>query len=167
MAMQRKDKLMKRYILIAAVAALSVVAVAAAFASHGGSKDAIVAGSQDLKDGRHFGLIRSVDLKSSPETMVFDAADQLTGEEANRAAAAHGDEVPVPNDVYKVNDDPTLRTLSIAADAEILLMDWDRCCEPIRAGRDQLAAADVTHAWGYWVTLQDGVVVKIEEQFHP
>jgi hypothetical protein len=165
--MQRKDQVMTRYILTTAAVALSVVAVAVAFASRGGSNQASAAPVGGLQDGRHFGLINSVDLQSSPGTMVFDAAEQLTGEEANEAAAEHGDEVPVPNDVYKVNDDPTLRSLPLAAEAEILLIDWNRCCEPVPADRDQLAAADVTHAWGYWVTLQDGVVVKIEEQFHP
>jgi hypothetical protein len=158
---------MKRYILTAVAVALSVAAVAVAFALHGGSNQASAAPAAELQDGRHFGLIKSVDLQASPGSLVFDAADLLSGEAANQYAAARGWEVPVANDSLVANDDPTLRPLQIAPDAEILLMDWDRCCEPVRADRDQLAAADVTHAWGYWVTLQDGVVVKIEEQFHP
>jgi hypothetical protein len=159
---------MNRY-FVSFVAALtiSIAAVAVAFALHGSSSPAAAAPAPELQDGRHFGLIQSVDLSGTPGTIVFDAADLLTGEAANQYAAAHGGEVPVANDSLVANDDPTLRTLDIAPDAEIRLMDWDRCCEPVPADRDQLAAADVQHAWGYWVTLQDGVVVKLEEQFHP
>jgi hypothetical protein len=99
--------------------------------------------------------------------MVFDIADLLSGEAADEYAAARGWEVPVANDSLIANDDETVRTLPLAADVEILLMDWDRCCEPLPADREQLAAAGVSHAWGYWVTIGDGLVVKIEEQYHP
>jgi hypothetical protein len=68
-----------------------------------------------LDDGRYFGFIKSVDLATQPGTVVFDLADFLGGEEANEAAAERGDETPVPNDYYIVNDDPELRTLSVSA----------------------------------------------------
>ena len=42
--------------------------------------------------------------------MTFDLAYFLTGDAANQAAAEHGDETPVPNDYYIVNDNPSLRT---------------------------------------------------------
>lgn len=158
---------MKRYIVLAAAVAPSVAALIAAFALQGGTNKASAAGLQKLQYGRHFGLINSVDLQSSPGTLVFDAADLLTGAAANQYAAARGWEVPVANDFLIANDDPTLRTLEVSPDAEILLMDWSRCCEPMPADREQLAAADVTHAWGYWVTFRNGVAVKIEEQYHP
>jgi hypothetical protein len=158
---------MKRYIALAAAVALSVAAIVAAFALQGGTNKASAAPPQELQDGRHFGLIKSVDLQSSPGTLVFDAADLLTGDAANQYAAARGWEVPVANDSLIANGDPTLRTLQMSPDAEILLMDWSRCCEPVAADREQLAAADVTHAWGYWVTLRNGVAVKVEEQYHP
>ena len=109
----------KRSLLLALVLVISVVAVAVGFALRGGASQASASPAPELQDGRQFGLIRSVDVQTSPGTIVFDAADQLTGEEANRAAAAHGDEVPVPNDVYKVNDDGTLHTLALSPAAEI------------------------------------------------
>ena len=42
--------------------------------------------------------------------MGFDLACFYTGEEANEQAAQRGDEVPVPNDVYIVNDNTTIQT---------------------------------------------------------
>ena len=53
--------------------------------------------SPELEDGRHFGYIESVDIRTLPGTMVFDLAYFLTGDEANQAAEEHGDETPVPS----------------------------------------------------------------------
>jgi hypothetical protein len=173
---------MNRYVVFAAILTVPLVVAAVAFALHGTpsasqSAPATAATSTAsgpvltfppaLEDGRYFGLIRSVDLAGSSGTMVFDVADLLSGEAADEYAAARGWEVPVANDSLIANDDETVRTLPLAADVEILLMDWDRCCEPLPADREQLAAAGVSHAWGYWVTIGDGLVVKIEEQYHP
>ena len=59
----------------------------------------------------------------------FDLACFYTGEEANQQAAARGDEVPVPNDVYIVNDNPATRDVPVDPSAELLLIDWNACCE--------------------------------------
>lgn len=180
-----KIGLMNRYVVAAAAVALPLVVVAVAMGLRGGDKVSSTLPSStapaatislrteptttkaDLKDGRHFGLIKSVDLATSPGAIVFDVADLLTGEAANQYAAARGWEVPVANDSLIANDDPRLRTLRLSPDTEIFLMDWTRCCEPALADREQLAVADVSHAWGYWITLKNGVVVKVEEQYHP
>jgi hypothetical protein len=133
----------------------------------------------ELEDGRHFGFIETVD--PDARTTVFDLAYFLMGEEANEAAAEHGDEVPVPNDYYIVNDNPKLRTLDIADDAELVLLDWNRCCDETFAGElDAFARAfdegSSIKAGGfvyqgplspYWLTVQHGVVVRIEEQYLP
>jgi hypothetical protein len=160
---------MNRYLITAAVVTLSVVAVAVGFALRGGPSQASVSPAPELQGGRHFGLIKSVDLQTSPGTIVFDPADQLTGEEANRAAAAHGDEVPVPNDVYRVNDDRTVHTLALSPDVELRLINWDDCCDTITTDPEAFKASfrGSDNYWGFWVTLEHGVVVKIEEQYHP
>ena len=131
-----------------------------------------------LPDGRHFGFIKSVDLNSSPSTMVFDLAYFLTGDEANAAAAKRGDEVPVPNDYYIVNDNPKLRTLQVSPNADIELVDWKECCDKVfkpnwQKFQDSFALDEApagrykgkfTH---YWVTVNRGEVVQIQEQFVP
>lgn len=130
----------------------------------------------ELEDGRHFGYIRSVDVEA--QTMRFDLAYFLTGEEANDAAAEHGDEVPVPNDYYIVNDNPRLRTLRIDPGVEVWVIDWTDCCDLVRGEIQPFVDAFETrhHPWDalyqgrqapYWVTVEDGVVVKIEVQYLP
>jgi hypothetical protein len=133
----------------------------------------------ELEDGRHFGLIGSVDLDGL--AVEFDLAYFLTGEEANAAAEERGDEVPVPNDYYIVNDNPKLRTLGVAPNLEIVLYDWERCCdETIVGSLEGLAEAinggePVTvdgHLYQgplspYWLTVEDGAVTRIEEQYLP
>jgi hypothetical protein len=162
-------RLDKRSLLLALVLVISVVAVAVGFTVRGGASQASASRAPELQDGRQFGLIKSVELQRSPGTIVFDPADQLTGEEADRAAAAHGDEVPVANDSYKVNDDPTVHTLALSPDVEIGLINWDQCCATVPADPESFKASfrGSDNYWGFWVTLEDGVVVKIEEQYHP
>ncbi len=130
----------------------------------------------ELEDGRHFGFIRSVDVPA--QTMRFDLAYFLMGDEANQAAAEHGDEVPVPNDYYIVNDNPKLRTLAVSPDVEVWVIDWADCCDLVSGEVQPFMDAFATkhHAWDalysgseapYWVTVQDGRVVKIEVQYLP
>lgn len=130
-----------------------------------------------LEDGRHFGAIRSVNIEAG--TLRFDLAYFLTGEAANEAAAERGDEVPVPNDVYIVNDNPKLRTLPISADLVVWVIDWKRhCCHLVRGEVAPFLAAFESHhrPWDaryqgrqapYWITVRDGVVVRIEVQYLP
>jgi hypothetical protein len=138
----------------------------------------------DLEDGRHFAA-SIVAVATSPDgggILEFDLASFLTGEEATEAAREHGDEAPPPNDYYIVNDNPRLRTLAIATDADIRVLDWNRCCD-VFVGLDVDAFADLMARPGgaieidgvlytgtastYWLTLEGGVVTGIEEQYLP
>ena len=132
-----------------------------------------------LADGRYFGFVESVDLDSG--TMGFDLACFYTGDEANEQAAQRGDEVPVPNDVYIVNDNTTIRDVPVDPSTELLLIDWNECCETSPGAElDAFASAigepDFVEIGGrryagslspYWVTIENGQVVLIEEQFLP
>ncbi|MEP6477643.1 MAG: hypothetical protein ABJC60_10255, partial [Actinomycetota bacterium] len=66
--------------------------------------------SPEIEDGKHFVFVKTA-TTGTPGTLRFDLAYLLTGEEANQAAQENGDEVPVPNDYYIVNDNPKLRTV--------------------------------------------------------
>lgn len=158
---------MNRYLITATLVALSFVAVGVGLVLRDGPSQALASPAPNLPGGRQFGLIKSVDLQISPGTIVFDPAEQLTGEEANRAAAAHGDEVPVPNDVYKVNDDLTVHTLALSPEVEISVINYrGDCCDPVATDLEGLEASGLS-GWGYWVTIEDGAVVRIDEQYHP
>jgi hypothetical protein len=132
-----------------------------------------------LPDGEYFGFVKSMDTGS--QTMSFDLACFYTGDEANQQAAARGDEVPVPNDVYIVNDNTKVRTVPFDPAAELKLIDWKQCCE-FAAGADMQSFASAVDSGDfaefdgfryagtlspYWVTIQGGQVVKFQEQFLP
>lgn len=132
-----------------------------------------------LPDGRYFGFVK--DVNTSTGTMSFDLACFYTGDAANQQAAARGDEVPVPNDVYIVNDNPKTRDLTLSPSVNLLLIDWNKCCKTKPgATLDGFATAiggkGFTEIGGwkyngqfspYWVTIDGGQVALIEEQFLP
>jgi hypothetical protein len=131
-----------------------------------------------LQDGRHFGYVRAVDVDAG--TIEFDLAYFLSGEEANAAYHAAGGTGPVPNDYFVVNDNPRLRTLALAPDARLRLLDWNHCCETFfdgdlalfaRAIRDQEDVTDGGLIYRgqsqWWITVEHGVVTEIEEQYSP
>jgi Tat protein translocase TatB subunit len=103
---------------------------------------------------------------------------QSTVEEANQAAAERGYPTPVDNDYFVVNDNPKLRTVPLSPDAEILLVDWNWCCEDFVTVDPQGFQASFGHPEysslhpqgeysQYWVRVAGGIVVKIEEQYRP
>jgi hypothetical protein len=131
-----------------------------------------------LEDGRHFGYVRSVDPDAS--TIEFDLAYFLSGQEANDAYHAAGGTGPVPNDHFVVNDNPMLRTLALAPDVRLRLLDWNHCCETFfdadlsLFGQAIKEQADVTDGdliyrgqSSWWITIENGVVTEIEEQYSP
>ena len=129
----------------------------------------------------HFGYIRSVSTAGPAATLAFDEAEFLTGDAAQKAAEADGAVEPgehVPNDYYIRNPDKTTRVLRIANDAQITA----KRCELCRHGRDgQLGPFLASFMQGrqtyadpyrgrysqYWLTIRDGVVVAIDEQYLP
>jgi hypothetical protein len=130
-----------------------------------------------IEDGRTFVFVRSVDVANG--VIEVDPAEWLTGEEAVRVAAERGDEVN--NDYYIVNDDESPFGLPLAPHTELWLVDWLRnCCgetidgdlsilaTAVGDGRDITDSDRVYHADGsWWITVRDGVVVRIEEQYRP
>jgi hypothetical protein len=115
-------------------------------------------------------------------TIVFDLAYWLSGEEADRAyQEATGETGHVPNDHYVVNDNPKLRTLALASDAPVRLLDWNDCCDTffdadLNVWAKVIARQDFIDDGGHgyspnaaqvWITVQDGVVTLIEEQYSP
>ena len=131
--------------------------------------------------GEQFGYIRSVSTAGPAATLAFDEAEFLTGDEAQRAAEEDGvvqPGEPVPNDYYIRNPDKTTETLPIATDAKITA----RRCSLCRKGQpgdleDFLASfmkTGQTYADPYrgakslyWLTIEDGTVVAIDEQYLP
>jgi hypothetical protein len=131
-----------------------------------------------LEDGRHFGYIESIDLETSPATLQFDLAYLLKGDEANREAASRGYPTPVDNDYFIVNDNPSLRTLPLIKLVKVRLLDWKRCCDTFFAANLERFAASFERRQypvgnyrgkfsAYELSVEDGVVVEIDEVYFP
>ena len=129
----------------------------------------------------HFGFIRSISTAGPAATLAFDEADFLTGKAAQKAAEEDGvvpPGEPVPNDYYIRNRDKTTQTLRIANDAKITA----KRCQLCRHGRDgrlepflaSFMKNDLDYGTPYrgrnglyWLTISDGEVVAIDEQYVP
>ncbi len=127
--------------------------------------------------GRQFAYISKLK-KGDPGSLVADYAQFLTGAAASKAAAAHGDESPPPNDYYIVNDNPKLRTLPVATNVKVVLVsrpggeaELSGYSADLSTLAKYLADTGETtasiRADGFWLTLEDGIVMKIEEQYVP
>ena len=130
----------------------------------GDTGDSDETGKSELEDGRHYGFWSTFEIGDTVAFGEFDLAYFLIGADAEAAAAERGDEVN--NDYYVVNDNPRLRTLIAKGDTEVLVL--------TNVGAPDLAPTNVADfavdrhpTSGFWVTITDGIVTKIEEQFVP
>ncbi len=129
------------------------------------------------KNERQYSFVREVSAGSQP-TIVADYAQFLTGSAAAAAAAADGGESPPPNDYYVLNENPKLRTLKVKPGISVkLTSNPDGTVDPagyqvaVEVWSGYFAAPSDENAGirgaGYWLTLDGGTVVAIEEQFVP
>ena len=124
-----------------------------------------------IEDGRHFVFVK----KAKGGSLTFDLAEFYSGDEANEIAADRGDEVPVPNDVYIVNDNPKLRTVPAADDAQIRVLKWSQCCDVVIGLTFDEFAGYVAHPTDdfhgasspYWIRVHGGEIVSMREQYLP
>jgi hypothetical protein len=128
-----------------------------------------------------FGYIRSVSTAGPVATLAFDEAEFLTGKEAQKAAEQDGaipPGEPVPNDYYIRNPDKATKTYPIANDAKITAKRCSLCRNgkpgeigPFLAsfmkGRQTFADPYRGKYSLYWLTIEDGRVVAIDEQYVP
>lgn len=133
--------------------------------------------SAEAEPIRRFAFIESL-TAGDPGSVVVDYADYLTGKAAAQAAAKAGEESPPPNDYYIVNDSPKLRTLKVDPSATVTLVS-----RPGEGAESAGYASDVkalagfldSDGWetaslrsdGYWLTIDNGTVTAIEEQYTP
>lgn len=127
-----------------------------------------------LDDGRHAGYVRSVD--ADARTLVVDVIQFLTGDAARTASTADGHGAEVPNDYYIRNVNPMLRTLPFAEAAEVTVLDssvgGSDAARSVPADIATLARVvglrvDPGDGNPFWITVADGRVVKVEEQYLP
>ena len=80
-----------------------------------------------------------------------------------------------------MNDNASTREVPVDPSVELLLIDWNACCETSPGAeldafasalgeRDLVEIDGFRYAGGlspYWITIEDGRIVGIEEQFLP
>jgi len=121
--------------------------------------------SEDIEDGRHFGYFQSVTPGDTTATAEFDLAQFFTGDAAKEAAAEDG----TPDyelDYYIRNTNPRIRTLVVDPHADVTVIDPAHCCDPV-ASTVAAFAASVDPVNGCWVTIANGIVTRIEQQYLP
>ena len=146
-------------------------------------------------DGRYFGYVRGA--KSEPPMILFDVAQTFSGEAANRAAEEDGAVPPgeaVPNDHYERNPEQDVEQLKLAAGPSVTAA-WPagfltryisrgaraKCekgagpmpCTQVPLGLESffkaIAMNDLSADRGIpvWVTIRDGLVESVDEQYFP
>jgi hypothetical protein len=124
-----------------------------------------------LADGRHPVYLKKVD--PDRQTITFDLIQFYTGDAATQAALEDHKESPPPNDYYIRNVNPRLRTLPVRVDAPITV-------NVLAAQATGSATKDVpvtlaklasyfpnTGTPPFWITVDQGQVTKIAQQFLP
>ena len=109
-----------------------------------------------LPDGWWYGTVDG----EVGDSVSFDLACYYIGDAAEEVAASRDDENP--SGVYVVNDNPSLRSIPLAGDAQTSCV----TLEPEVASVD-CAPGDLSGNFGVWIRVSDGEVDRLLEQYHP
>ncbi len=126
---------------------------------------------------REFCFIKEVKKRSGKYYLLADYAQFLTEEEAEAAAREYGESLE-GDGYYILNENPRIRTLQIDTSKLKIYMylkpegytgekylisfeKWFRWFNGLSGGTEQVKFVP------YWITLEDGKVVKVEQQFLP
>jgi hypothetical protein len=124
-----------------------------------------------LADGRHPVYLKTVD--PDGRTITFDLIQFFTGEAATKAAAEDNKESPPPNDYYIRNVNPRLRTLPVAPDAPITVnvlaaQTTGSSTKDVSVTLEKLAGYFPNSGTPpFWITVAQGQVTKMAQQFLP
>ena len=130
-----------------------------------------------LADGRYF--VRLNDLEggeAGPPAARYDLAYFLTGVAADQAAKDHGQETPVPDGYFIVNDSHQLRVAPLADPFAVKYIPEGNCCRPVKAhtaaflgwlGETQQSDFPPKDTSWWWITIDGGNITKVEQQFLP
>ena len=135
-------------------------------------------GGDTLPDGRYF--VQLTDIQGGEEgplLLQYDLAYFLTGDEANQAAEDRGLETPVPNDYFIVNDNPKLRLTPLEGVYSVkYIPEGSGLSSPVKAHEAQFLGwmgetvqtdfPPKDTSW-WWITIENGSVTKIEQQYLP
>lgn len=133
-------------------------------------------GPEESDDGRFIGYITDIYNVMQSRRVKIDYIQFLTGDEAAAAASAHGDESPPPNDYYILNENPRIRDFNVREGLQVTMWTWNMPSDgvteqsiPFDIWWDaiEMGGQDEYLVNPYWVTIDNGTVIEIEEQFLP
>jgi len=165
----------KKFMCAAAVV-VTMVAMACSSCTTSTTSGASTTASPALADGRHYAKIKVVAV--DPDSVTFDVREYFTGEAADQAAVADGvikEGESMPDDIYVRNDSKETTTLDVAPSTQVGVlkmnggstetapMSFAEFEKKYKAAKDPGALRQ----HGYWITVTNGEVTAIEEQFHP
>lgn len=125
---------------------------------------------------RRFCFVRGGSWSSGPPVLSIDYAEMLSGEAAAAAARARGEESPPPNDYYILNDD--MAAIEVPADSRMAVT-LVSTADGVAASAYQMrfgewfdvlvgmSGGDFARDRPYWVTVSDGTITALEEQYLP
>ncbi|MBU4556994.1 MAG: hypothetical protein KJ747_09000 [Actinobacteria bacterium] len=123
---------------------------------------------------RQFCFIRSGKWETATPYLTVDYAEMLSGAAAVAAAAAHGSESPPPNDYYIVNDNAKLRSLPADPKMNVKVTSSGGGVDPNTMGFGQwydvlvgMSGDNFVKDRPYWITIKNGTITAIEEQYLP
>ena len=127
----------------------------------------------DLEDGRQPAFLTALDVDG--RTVEVDVIQFLTGEDARAAYEEEtGDPGGPPNDYFIKNDNPRLRTLTVAPDVQVTVLGDDPTPVSVALSDlpERLAGTSAPEegylsSYPFWLTVENGVVVAIAEQYVP
>ncbi len=137
------------------------------------------ADAEALADGTYLGFLQPDRMGS--DRLVFDLAVWFSGPDANVAAREDGEtDVPVPDDFYIRNADPTLFTVTVSGEVAVTSVWFDYDTNPDLANQpieytDLLGVRELSDSdprsvlWSdpWWITIAGGEVVRLDEQYVP
>ena len=131
-----------------------------------------------LPDGKHFGSISAAYV--GPPELVFDDMELLVGSEARAAALADGVAADDIGDFHIRNLTSTARSLPVADDVVVTRVDCSGagCVERTPTSYDDFTLSfdadrdgDTDAALGagrvFWIVIESGHVIRIDEQYLP
>lgn len=127
---------------------------------------------EDSSVQKKFAFVTKAYTQDGAVWLGLDYAEFLTDPDAiEKATSQTGDEFPPPNDYYVYNPSDQVREFRLADDATITIMLYgpedaasltpEEFATAFESNADQIADA------GYWVTVEDGAITRLVEQWTP
>jgi len=141
-----------------------LLAAALSLSACGGARHSSTAA---LIDGHRFGYIRS----ATETSVIFDPADFLTYEYGQTVAARDGavkKGQPLVDDYYAPNPSTATATLPVAKEPQVTIVKCDAGCrQGFRGTWAAIIRSLHSRPYPWWLTIRNGVVTAIDEQYVP